>query len=308
MKLSVHLSLSRLASDVTFHPCLLPQLCHSIHCRVLSSQWENLLHLDTIKARSKPLQPLKKPEAAPFFLPTVPTLAGQPTFDTAGANGTAGTAGGEGGDTTATATAHNIDDSDDDGGNAGSRVLRSRKGAASAAAAPSAFVALLRSSASAGDFAGFMGHVRTLSPAALDRELRGMMVLGGDDPEDAQQQREVAGVGLLLEALLSELDAARNFELVQALTSRVLTVCVRKRLISLSDYMFDKWGCCTASCTRDGACLRCVDLLEYARPLVHLWLPCGVSEALSRCPCVLSPACDLRTIDRCTNNPSVAEV
>ena len=78
--------------------------------------------------------------------------------------------------------------------------------------------------AAAGDFAGFMGHVRTLSPAALDRELRGMMVLGGDDPEDAQQQREVADVGLLLEALLLELDAARNFELVQALTSRVLTV------------------------------------------------------------------------------------
>jgi hypothetical protein len=81
-----------------------------------------------------------------------------------------------------------------------------------------------------------MGHVRTLSPAALDRELRGMMVLGPvDDLEDEQQQREVADVGLLLEALLSELDAARNFELVQALTSRVLTVGIRKRLISLSD-------------------------------------------------------------------------
>lgn len=43
-------------------------------------QWENLLHLDTIKARSKPIQPPKKPEAAPFFLPTVPGLSGQPTF------------------------------------------------------------------------------------------------------------------------------------------------------------------------------------------------------------------------------------
>lgn len=50
-------------------------------------QWENLLHLDTIKARSKPIQPPKKPEAAPFFLPTVPGLSGQPQF--AAADGTA---------------------------------------------------------------------------------------------------------------------------------------------------------------------------------------------------------------------------
>jgi U3 small nucleolar RNA-associated protein 21 len=180
-----------------------------------------LLHLDTIKARSKPLQPPKKPEAAPFFLPTVPTLAGQPTFNTdAAANGAA--AADAAGD-----AIHDFDDSDDDGGNAGSRVMRSRNGAASAAAAPSPFVALLRSSAAAGDFAGFMGHVRTLSPAALDRELHAMTVLGPvDDPGDVQQQQDVADVGLLLEALLFELDAARNFEMVQALTSRVLMVRV----------------------------------------------------------------------------------
>lgn len=191
-------------------------------------QWENLLHLDTIKARSKPLQPPKKPEAAPFFLPTVPTLAGQPTFDTdaAEAGGANGAAAAHGDVFPAIDDiTHDFDDSDDDGGNAGSRVMRSRKGAASAAAAPSPFMALLRGSAAAGDFAGFMSHVRTLSPAALDRELRAMMILGpGDDVEDAQQQQEVADVGLLLEALLAELDAARNFEMVQALMSRVLTV------------------------------------------------------------------------------------
>jgi U3 small nucleolar RNA-associated protein 21 len=177
--------------------------------------------LDTIKARSKPLQPPKKPEAAPFFLPTVPTLAGQPAFDTTGT----ANADGSGVDANGDAAEHDFEDSDDDGGNAGSRVLRSRKGAASLAAAPSRFVALLRSSAEAADFAGFMAHVRTLSPAALDRELRAMVVLGPvDDPEDAAQQQEVQDVGLLLEALLGELDACRNFEMVQALTARVLTV------------------------------------------------------------------------------------
>lgn len=181
------------------------------------------MHLDTIKARSKPLQPPKKPEAAPFFLPTVATLAGNPTFDTA--TGAAANGAGEG--QQEQQQQHDWEDSDDDGGNAGSRVLRSRKGAASAAAAPSAFVALLRSSAAAGDFAGFMAHVRTLSPAALDRELRSMVVLGPvDDPEDEQQQQEVADVAMLLEALMAELDAARNFEMVQALLTRVLTVSI----------------------------------------------------------------------------------
>lgn len=102
---------------------------------------------------------------------------------------------------------------------AGSRVLRSKAGAASAAAAPSAFVALLRSSKAAADFASFISHLRTLSPSVLDRELRAMMVLEGSWSEE-----EVQDVGLLLEALHGELDAARNFEMVQALLARVLVV------------------------------------------------------------------------------------
>eukprot|EP00878_Enallax_costatus_P028227 GHUV01030466.1.p2 GENE.GHUV01030466.1~~GHUV01030466.1.p2 ORF type:complete len:146 (-),score=39.00 GHUV01030466.1:576-1013(-) len=101
----------------------------------------------------------------------------------------------------------------------GSRVMRSKAGAASAAAAPSSFVALLRHSKAAGDFASFVAHLRTLSPAALDRELKGMVVLEGSWSED-----EVRDIGLLLEALHGELDAARNFEMVQALLARVLVV------------------------------------------------------------------------------------
>jgi hypothetical protein len=53
--------------------CVAVRVCHAW-------QWENLLHLDTIKARSKPLAPPKKPEAAPFFLPTVPGLSRNPVF------------------------------------------------------------------------------------------------------------------------------------------------------------------------------------------------------------------------------------
>jgi hypothetical protein len=107
-----------------------------------------------------------------------------------------------------------------------SRVLRSRGDSVSAAAAPSAFVALLRSSKAAGDFASFISHLRSLSPAALDLELRAMMVLEGSGLDKAadEESEEVRDVGLLLEALQGELDAARNFEMVQALLARVLVV------------------------------------------------------------------------------------
>lgn len=35
------------------------------------TQWHNLVHLDAIRDRSRPIQPPSKPEAAPFFLPTL---------------------------------------------------------------------------------------------------------------------------------------------------------------------------------------------------------------------------------------------
>ncbi|KXZ46113.1 hypothetical protein GPECTOR_47g391 [Gonium pectorale] len=66
------------------------------------SHWDSLAHIELIKARNKPLQPPKKPEAAPFFLPSLPGLAPNPVFDVAaGAGAGAGTteeAGGDGAD------------------------------------------------------------------------------------------------------------------------------------------------------------------------------------------------------------------
>lgn len=50
---------------------------------VPQSQWEMLPHLDSISARSRPSQPARAPEAAPFFLPTVTTAAGGPAFTAA---------------------------------------------------------------------------------------------------------------------------------------------------------------------------------------------------------------------------------
>jgi U3 small nucleolar RNA-associated protein 21 len=44
------------------------------------SQWQSLVKLDIIKMRNKPIEPPKKLEKAPFFLPTLPTLSGDVTF------------------------------------------------------------------------------------------------------------------------------------------------------------------------------------------------------------------------------------
>ncbi|XP_063975994.1 WD repeat-containing protein 36 [Diachasmimorpha longicaudata] len=39
-----------------------------------NSKWQNLLNIDVVKKRNKPKEPPKAPEAAPFFLPTIPSL------------------------------------------------------------------------------------------------------------------------------------------------------------------------------------------------------------------------------------------
>lgn len=41
---------------------------------VTSSRWKNLLDIDIVKKRNKPKEPPKVPKAAPFFLPTLPSI------------------------------------------------------------------------------------------------------------------------------------------------------------------------------------------------------------------------------------------
>jgi U3 small nucleolar RNA-associated protein 21 len=161
------------------------------------AQWQTLLHLDTIKARSRPLQPPKKPEAAPFFLPTVPSLARQPVFDTTAAAAAAGK--GEGGSGSKSAANGHVngtaaadedsgsdidmvvgsEDAEQEGGAAGSsRVLRTKPLAADAPQA-TPFLHLLRAGGVDKDWASFMSHLRGLTPAALDLELRSLVLLEG---------------------------------------------------------------------------------------------------------------------------------
>ncbi|PNH10160.1 WD repeat domain-containing protein [Tetrabaena socialis] len=205
------------------------------------SQWSSLAHIEVIKARNKPMQPAKKPEAAPFFLPTVPGLDPNPVFDTS-APSTAG--GGEEGEE---ARADGGPDSGEAGAGpgstaaaaSGSRIVRFQGGKGgvdpTGAAAPvSPFVRLLRKAAAAaatpgGDATGageeglacwgpVLALLRGMSPVAVDRELRSMSVLEGGHSEAA----EVADLGALLDMLCASLGARRDFEFCQALLSVVL--------------------------------------------------------------------------------------
>lgn len=45
------------------------------------SQWQSLINLDIIKERNKPIEPPKKPEKAPFFLPSIASLSGEILFN-----------------------------------------------------------------------------------------------------------------------------------------------------------------------------------------------------------------------------------
>lgn len=46
-----------------------------------TSRWQNLLNIDIIRKRNKPKEPPKAPKAAPFFLPTIPSLNFQFDFN-----------------------------------------------------------------------------------------------------------------------------------------------------------------------------------------------------------------------------------
>lgn len=58
-----------------------------------TTKWTTLANLDAIKRRNKPLQPPKKPESVPFFLPTVKAV--KPKFDIQAAAAAAWNSGGE---------------------------------------------------------------------------------------------------------------------------------------------------------------------------------------------------------------------
>lgn len=106
------------------------------------ARWTTLLNLETIKARNKPKEPPKAPQAAPFFLPTVAGL--EPRFDLAAAQST--------------------DDA------------TARLGPA-ASLMESEFTRRLAREDENGDYTAFFEYVKALSPSAVDLEIRSLVSL-----------------------------------------------------------------------------------------------------------------------------------
>ncbi|OWM86894.1 hypothetical protein CDL15_Pgr015930 [Punica granatum] len=159
------------------------------------SQWQSLINLDIIKARNKPIEPPKKPEKAPFFLPSIPSLSGEIQFKPSEAANKEETTG----DVNKTLP-RRVDES------------------------ASQFLQLLQSSAETKNFSSFTDYIKGLSPSALDMELRMLQIIDDEEQQDAGSREELASLELLLDYFIHEISFRNNFDFIQALVRLFLKV------------------------------------------------------------------------------------
>ncbi|THH30375.1 hypothetical protein EUX98_g3830 [Antrodiella citrinella] len=143
------------------------------------SRWQTLLNLEVIQQRNKPKEPPKQPEKAPFFLPTLPGVE------------------------------HRFDVQHPDKGkdkSKATKVLHKSTGSAE-----SVFWQKLSDENEDGHSDDvFYDYIKTLSPAAIDVEIRSLATL------DSQR--------LFLTALIQRLRSHRDFEAVQTFQSIFLRI------------------------------------------------------------------------------------
>ncbi|KAL7423168.1 rRNA-processing protein utp21 [Cryptotrichosporon argae] len=139
------------------------------------ARWQTLLNLDTIRARNKPKEPPKAPEAAPFFLPTVSGL--ETRFDVSAA-------------ASAAVPSHRLAPT--------AAFLESDFTRRLVAAAPIDAAA----NADAEAVGAFFEYAKSLSPSALDLEIRSLV--------------DLAHLAAFLRLVAARLAQKRDFEAVQA--------------------------------------------------------------------------------------------
>ncbi|KAJ6857716.1 LOW QUALITY PROTEIN: U3 small nucleolar RNA-associated protein 21 [Populus alba x Populus x berolinensis] len=122
------------------------------------SQWQSLINLDIIKVRNKPIEPPKKPEKTPFFLPSIPSLSGEILFKPS--------------------EPVDGDDSKPDETESDRRKLD---------IPPTQFLKLLQSSSEMKNFSAFTQYIKGLSPSNLDMELRMFQII--DDYQEELETR-----------------------------------------------------------------------------------------------------------------------
>jgi U3 small nucleolar RNA-associated protein 21 len=209
-------------------PAALPQVAPRMVTLALlpRAQWMALLHLDTLRERGKPAAPAAKPAAAPFFLPTLATLAPHPVFDTDAAADGAPKPG-------------------------GSRVLREGRGGGGSAASRSPLLRAIAAgtAASPPDYAAALEHLSSCGPSALDAELRSLTLSSPDAA--ALTDEDEASLSALLDFLGAALATGRAFELLHATLAATLRLhgeacaahpALRARAAALRDAAGAAWG------------------------------------------------------------------
>ncbi|KAJ6863712.1 transducin family protein [Populus alba x Populus x berolinensis] len=158
------------------------------------SQWQSLINLDIIKVRNKPIEPPKKPEKTPFFLPSIPSLSGEILFKPS--------------------EPVDGDDSKPDETESDRRKLD---------IPPTQFLELLQSSSEMKNFSAFTEYIKGLSPSNLDMELRMFQIID-DYQEELETRPEFISIELLLDYFIHEISSRNNFEFVQAVIRLFLKI------------------------------------------------------------------------------------
>ncbi|KAM7260646.1 hypothetical protein ACFE04_011319 [Oxalis oulophora] len=188
------------------------------------SQWQSLINLDILKVRNKPIEPPKKPEKAPFFLPSVPTFSGEISFKSI--------------------------ESTDEKGSETDKVENLKRKIDSQA---SHFLQVLEYSAENKNYSILTDYIKGLSPSALDMELRMLQILDETDQEELETRPEFVSIKLLLDYFISEVSCRNNFEFTQAVIRLFLKDKTRKLLEIQSevwqriDRLFQSARCMTYS-------------------------------------------------------------
>ncbi|OMO94083.1 hypothetical protein CCACVL1_06188 [Corchorus capsularis] len=191
---------SSVSQDISVSSTFIEQIPELVTLSLLpKSQWQSLFNLDIIKARNKPIEPPKKPEAAPFFLPSIPSLSGEILLKPS-------------------EPANEEDDPEGNEVGKNDRKLDMRQ---------SQFLQLLQSSADMKNFSAFTDYVKGLSPPTLDSELRMLQIFEDEVTEEKtkiledEDQKELDGeiiwIELLLDYFIHEISCRNNFEFIQAL-------------------------------------------------------------------------------------------
>nr|TKS09579.1 transducin family protein [Populus alba] len=185
------------SNEVSTFPAFSQQIPDLVTLSLLpKSQWQSLINLDIIKVRNKPIEPPKKPEKAPFFLPSVPSLSGEILFK----------------------PSEPVDGED-------SKPDKAESDKRKLGIPANQFLELLQSSSEMKNFSAFTEYIKGLSPSNLDMELRMFQIIDEDeDKEELVKRPEFISIELLLDYFIHEISCRNNFEFVQAVTRLFLKI------------------------------------------------------------------------------------